>query len=123
MELHKRICLVFFGTLMSYCQFTNQKDGTFPVYPTEFCPSNKTEWDKRSSDMNCNETNSYMCVPNERFTELLEFCYKDHRILVVQDSCLYLSKPHYDLIVYDCRNFEYGCPSYHYLSSNIYKLL
>lgn len=94
---------------------------TFPVYPTEFCPRNQTEWDKRSSDMNCNETNSYMCVPNEKFTELLEFCYKHPRMLIVQDTCLYLSRSHYDVNIYDCRNFEYGCPSYHYLSSSIYK--
>lgn len=125
MALYDTLCFLLFGTfLCSLPMFhgcEKQNVCTFPVYPTEFCPRNQTEWDKRSSDMNCNETNSYMCVPNEKFTELLEFCYKHPRMLIVQDTCLYLSRSHYDVNIYDCRNFEYGCPSYHYLSSSIYK--
>lgn len=79
-----RHCLYFIKVIPDIFFQENQEDCSFPVYPTEFCPSNKTEWDKRSSDMNCNETNSYMCVPNEKFTELLEFCYKHPRMLIVQ---------------------------------------
>ena len=54
-----------------------QLDGyRFPVYATEFCPRNKTEWEARSSEFNCNTDNSsYACLPNENITELLEFCY------------------------------------------------
>lgn len=47
----------------------------FPVYSTEFCPRNESEWNKRSSALSCNKTNGYTCLPNENFTELLEFCY------------------------------------------------
>lgn len=47
----------------------------FPVYSTEFCPRNETEWNKRSSAIGCNETNGYLCFPNEKFTQLLEFCH------------------------------------------------
>ena len=47
----------------------------FPVYTTEFCPRNKTEWEARSSEFNCNEDSSYACLPNENITELLQFCY------------------------------------------------
>lgn len=125
MALCDTLCFLLFGTFLCSLPMLHgcekQNVCTFPVYPTEFCPRNQTEWDKRSSDMNCNETNSYMCVPNEKFTELLEFCYKHPRMLIVQDTCLYLSRSHYDVNIYDCRNFEYGCPSYHYLSSSIYK--
>lgn len=125
MALYDTLCFLLFGTFLCSLPMLHgcekQNVCTFPVYPTEFCPRNQTEWDKRSSDMNCNETNSYMCVPNEKFTELLEFCYKHPRMLIVQDTCLYLSRSHYDVNIYDCRNFEYGCPSYHYLSSSIYK--
>lgn len=32
--------------------------------------------------MNCSETNAYMCVPNERFTQLVEFCYDRRAILI-----------------------------------------
>lgn len=39
----------------------------------------------------------------------------------ISGSCLYLSRSHSDVNVYDCRNFEYGCPSSHYLSSENYK--
>lgn len=46
----------------------------FPVYSTEFCPRNQAEWNERSSAINCNVTNGYMCVPNENLTQLLEFC-------------------------------------------------
>lgn len=48
----------------------------FPVYPTEFCPRNQVEWNGRSSAINCNVTNGYMCVPNKNLNQLLEFCYK-----------------------------------------------
>lgn len=47
----------------------------FPVYSTDFCPKNGTEWKSRSSAINCTENNGYMCLPNENRTELLEFCY------------------------------------------------
>lgn len=34
--------------------------------------------------MNCSKTNGYMCIPNESFTELLEFCYDHPRILILE---------------------------------------
>uniref|UniRef100_K1QNN2 Uncharacterized protein n=1 Tax=Magallana gigas TaxID=29159 RepID=K1QNN2_MAGGI len=49
----------------------------FPVYTTTFCPRIKTEWNERSSALNCNKSNGYMCLPNDRFDELLEFCYRE----------------------------------------------
>lgn len=45
------------------------------MYSTKVCPRNEIEWNKRSSALNCNETNGYTCLPNELLTELLEFCY------------------------------------------------
>lgn len=47
----------------------------FPVYSTEFCPRNQTEWKERSSAINCTENNGYMCLPNDNLTVLIEFCY------------------------------------------------
>lgn len=52
------------------------------MYSTEFCPRNQVEWNLRSSAINCTNTNGYMCIPNENLTELLEFCYIYHRILI-----------------------------------------
>ena len=48
----------------------------FPVYTTNFCPRNETEWNKRSSLFNCTgEDNTYACFPNDDITQLIEFCY------------------------------------------------
>nr|XP_034329655.1 uncharacterized protein LOC117690232 [Crassostrea gigas] len=125
MALYVRLCLLLYGICLSSLpllhECKDQDSCRFPVFRTKSCPSNQTEWEKRSSEMNCTDNNSYMCVPNEKFTELLEFCFKDLRMLIVQGSCLYLSRSHSDVNVYDCRNFEYGCPSSHYLSSENYK--
>lgn len=54
----------------------------FSVYSTKECPENQAEWKNRSSAINCTESNGYMCLPNENFTDLLEFCYLYPRILV-----------------------------------------
>lgn len=58
--------------------FTIQRklDGyKFPVYSTSHCPRDESEWNNRSSVLNCNQTNGYTCLPNEKLTELLEFCH------------------------------------------------
>nr|XP_022300115.1 uncharacterized protein LOC111108482 isoform X4 [Crassostrea virginica] len=48
----------------------------FPVYSTNFCPRNETEWMERSSKFNCTgEDITYACFPNDDITELIEFCY------------------------------------------------
>lgn len=71
--------------------FQKKLDGyEFPVYSTEFCPRNKTEWNERSSAINCTKANGYLCFPNEKITQLLEFCYKDPFILI-EDGTHYLS--------------------------------
>lgn len=54
----------------------------FPVYVTDFCPRNRTEWRERSLSLNCTKTNGYTCIPNEDFTKLLQFCYTDLRIRI-----------------------------------------
>lgn len=63
---------------VKYLTFLLQKELTgyaFPVYTTDMCPRDETEWVKRSSAINCTKNNSYICIPNENRTELLEFCY------------------------------------------------
>lgn len=45
----------------------------FPVYVTESCPRNLTEWKERSTTLNCTQSNTYMCVPDENITELLQW--------------------------------------------------
>lgn len=52
------------------------------MYSTDFCPRNATELKERSTVLNCTEKNGYTCLPNEYFTQLLEFCYIDPLILI-----------------------------------------
>lgn len=52
----------------------------FLVSPTGSCPKNKPKWLERSIALNCNDTNGYMCMPNEQFTVLFEFCYTKPKI-------------------------------------------
>lgn len=67
----------------TFSDFQERLDGyKFPVYSTDFCPRNETEWKTRSNVLNCTEKNGYTCLPNEHFTELLEFCYTDPHILI-----------------------------------------
>lgn len=54
----------------------------FPVYSTQACPKNEIEWNRRSLAINCTDSNGYLCLPNENFTELLEFCYTDPLVLI-----------------------------------------
>lgn len=71
------ICLnVNIVYIMHVSNFQRKLDGyNFSVYTTTICPRNETEWTERSSALNCNKSNGYMCLPNENFDELLEFCY------------------------------------------------
>ncbi|XP_078338915.1 uncharacterized protein LOC144617658 isoform X2 [Crassostrea virginica] len=93
----------------------------FPVYTTEFCPRNETEWHQRSSVFNCARKSTYACFPNDNITELLEFCYPLESIVIARGRCLFLSKPTSELDSYDCRTFDYGCPDRPYFGSSVYK--
>lgn len=55
---------------------------SFPVYSTRKCPKNETEWNRKSSALNCSQLNGYMCLPNQQLTELLEFCYRERKIRI-----------------------------------------
>lgn len=74
--------------------FQKKLDGyEFPVYSTEVCPRNQTEWNARSSAINCTSNNGYMCIPNRELTKLLEFCYV-HPFIWIEKSkhCFYFCK-------------------------------
>lgn len=93
----------------------------FPVYTTKVCPRNESEWHERSSAINCNKSNGYMCMPNEDLTELLEFCYIYPFIWIQEDVCMYLYKKFSRLNAYNCVKFRSGCPKYATVSSRIYE--
>lgn len=71
---------------MSLIIFQRKLDGyQFPVFSTKVCPRNETEWNERSSAINCTKDNGYLCFPNEKFTQLLEFCHTA-RFIWVQEG-------------------------------------
>nr|XP_022306720.1 uncharacterized protein LOC111113056 isoform X2 [Crassostrea virginica] len=95
----------------------------FTVWTTTSCPKNKKEWDDRSSLFNCNHESSLACLPNENYTELLEFCYPLQIILIQKGICLYLRKDDSKLYWYNCSHFQQGCPQENYKASTIYEHL
>nr|XP_034309908.1 uncharacterized protein LOC117683886 isoform X1 [Crassostrea gigas] len=118
--------IILLGTFFSFLPLQESKsknlDGyKFPVYSTDFCPRNEAEWKERSNILKCTEQNGYTCLPNEQFTELLEFCYTDPWILIEEGLCLYLIKKNSKVHGYNCHNFQFGCPTSSYLSTEIYK--
>lgn len=97
-------------------------DYKFPVYTTEICPRNQTEWKKRSSALHCTDFKGYMCVPNEDFTSLLEFCYSSFKIAIQPGVCLFLTKKNSALDIYDCQRFTSGCPDFIHFTDQMYEL-
>lgn len=125
MGLQTESCFVFKGTLLFSILLlyeSRKLDGyEFPVYSTEFCPRNQTEWDERLSAINCNASNGYMCLPNRELTQLLEFCYIYTFIWMQEYNCFYLNKQHSRVNNYNCRHFRYGCPTSAYMSSKSFE--
>nr|XP_034332339.1 uncharacterized protein LOC105325316 isoform X2 [Crassostrea gigas]XP_034332340.1 uncharacterized protein LOC105325316 isoform X3 [Crassostrea gigas] len=125
MGLYKELCVVFMVTILFSILLlyeSRELDGyKFPVYSTEFCPRNQTEWDERSSAINCTENNGYMCLPNQQRTELIEFCYKERFAWVEEGVCLYLIKGSSRVEAYNCVQFISGCPTSNHRSSESYK--
>lgn len=125
MDRCRRLRLIFVG----FCLFSiflsdecRKLDGySFPVYTTDFCPRNETEWKARSSTFNCSKDSSYACFPNENITELLEFCYPLRYISIQEGVCLFLAKERSELNYVDCKGFTHGCPTNNYQASTVYK--
>nr|XP_034308518.1 uncharacterized protein LOC105341815 [Crassostrea gigas] len=125
MRLPTIVRLVIWGIFLSIIFVLNEckkLDGyKFPVYSTPFCPRNESEWNKRSSALNCNRTNGYTCLPNEKLTELLEFCYIEPWIWIEEGLCLYLEKKGSYVDSFNCRHFIHGCHNTSYQSRRIFE--
>lgn len=125
MSLRTKVCCVVLGSLFAFLLDINESrklDGyKFPVYSTPFCPRDESEWNNRSSALNCNETNGYTCLPNEKFTELLEFCYTATFIWIQKGLCLYLKRTGSYVDSYNCGHFIDGCHNTSFQSSRIFE--
>lgn len=114
------VCYTLQSFMMLLHDCRPSSGSTFPVYTTNSCPKNKIEWLKRSIALNCNETNGYMCIPNEKFTQLLELCYILPKVAIPKGVCLFFNKNISVVDAYDCQRFSSGCPNNHYFSDEIY---
>nr|XP_034321896.1 uncharacterized protein LOC105338389 isoform X2 [Crassostrea gigas] len=122
MEQRTQLCLLGLVFFLFYCSLCEPKQLTgyaFPVYTTDMCPRDETEWVKRSSAINCTKNNSYICIPNENRTELLEFCYIYQTTWISKGVCLYLIKRYSRVDSYKCNKFEYGCPAKEYKATQL----
>nr|XP_022289105.1 uncharacterized protein LOC111101098 [Crassostrea virginica] len=115
------LVVAFLTTLLHSESDCRKLDGyKFPVFTTEFCPRNKTEWTKRSSVYNCTGKSSYACFPNHNISELIEFCFPIPIIPIDKGECLFLSENSV-LESRLCNDFYYGCPGRRYYGSTIYE--
>nr|XP_022295508.1 uncharacterized protein LOC111105480 isoform X4 [Crassostrea virginica] len=121
MGLHNKVLVFVLGTFLLLYECRKLESNRFPVYTTESCPRNETEWDKTSSFFNCATNTIFSCFPNEDLTMLLQFCYPSKNIPIEKGICLYLKKDQSGLDVYNCTHFKYGCPTKFYSGSIIYK--
>ncbi|XP_078312028.1 uncharacterized protein LOC144618900 [Crassostrea virginica] len=125
MDRCRRLRLIFVGLCLFSIFLSDEcrklEGYSFPVYTTDFCPRNETEWKARSSTFNCSKDSSYACFPNENITELLEFCYPLRIIAIQEGNCLFLARKRSELNSIDCKGFTHGCPTSHYLGSTVYK--
>uniref|UniRef100_A0A8W8IEQ8 Uncharacterized protein n=1 Tax=Magallana gigas TaxID=29159 RepID=A0A8W8IEQ8_MAGGI len=114
-------------TFLSFClplYECKELDGyKFPVYSTELCPRNQTEWNERSSAINCTKDNGYLCFPNEKFTQLLEFCHRARFIWIQEGYCLYLRTDDSTIYSYSCSSFQSGseCHTSSFPSYDLFK--
>nr|XP_022303980.1 uncharacterized protein LOC111111346 isoform X2 [Crassostrea virginica] len=115
LQLH----LMIYSTIL-FLECRGLVDYQFPVFSTKSCPKNNDEWNERSAFINCTDSRGYMCLPNEMFTELLEFCYTSPGIAIIKGLCLYLDN-NSSTELYDCDTFLKGCPDKLYYSYNVYE--
>ncbi|XP_052695776.1 uncharacterized protein LOC128174205 [Crassostrea angulata] len=125
LSLQAQLCVVVFGIFLSsfiHLHEFRKLDGfEFPVYSTEYCPRNETEWEERSTAINCSDKNGYVCLPNKNITELLEFCYTIPFIWIEEGICLYLNKRPSIVLSYNCSQFQFGCPNATHKSFDLFE--
>lgn len=114
------LCIVFFHViLLNECKILDGYE--FRVYSAVFCPRNENEMEQRSSAISCSKSDYYMCIPDEKFMNLLEFCYVESAFPVPNGVCCFLSKRASRVDTYKCTNFKQGCPNDTYYSNKIYE--
>ncbi|XP_078322457.1 uncharacterized protein LOC111103131 isoform X2 [Crassostrea virginica] len=90
----------------------------FPVFPVTSCPATAVDWEQAAKQRNCSLTgvrDTYLCLPNQEKTTLLEFCYDKVRPMVQEELA-----GSGTINQYGCTMFTAGCPKNPYFSDFIY---
>lgn len=90
---------------------------------TSKCPQNKTEVEEASKRIGCGvdvyENNQYMCLPNEKKSSLVEFCFDGLMGIEEKGNCLENSNG--KIRRYNCTSFLSGCPDISFYKHNVYE--
>lgn len=90
---------------------------------TSKCPQNKTEVEEASKRIGCGvdvyENNQYMCLPNEKKSSLVEFCFDGLMGIEEKGNCLENSNG--KIRRYNCASFLSGCPNISFYKHNVYE--
>nr|XP_022303009.1 uncharacterized protein LOC111110715 [Crassostrea virginica]XP_022303011.1 uncharacterized protein LOC111110715 [Crassostrea virginica] len=118
-----RICVILVKWTLLYSTIILQKSvcrdvSKLPVHEANHCPQNQTDLTERSDAINCTDRSRYMCLPNEKFTKLFEFCFVLSKLGIPEGACLIL-KNKTDLDVHYCHSFTGGCPGKDYFSKDL----
>lgn len=90
---------------------------------TSQCPKNETEVYEASKRIGCGVdlygNNQYMCIPNEKKSSLVEFCFDGAMGIEEKGNCLENSNG--KIRRYNCTSFLSGCPNTSFYKHNVYK--
>lgn len=90
---------------------------------TSQCPKNETEVYEASKRIGCGVdlygNNQYMCIPNEKKSSLVEFCFDGAMGIEEKGNCLENSNG--EIRRYNCTSFLSGCPNTSFYKHNVYK--
>lgn len=90
---------------------------------TSQCPKNETEVYEASKRIGCGVdfygNNQYMCIPNEKKSSLVEFCFDGAMGIEEKGNCLENSNG--KIRRYNCTSFSSGCPNTSFYKYNVYE--
>lgn len=90
---------------------------------TSQCPKNQTEVYEASKQIGCGVdvygNNRYMCLPNEKKSSLVEFCFDGVMGIEEKGNCLENSNG--KIRRYNCTSFSSGCPNISFYKYNVYE--
>lgn len=85
------------------------------------CPNEKDDVLSAKERLGCGTdsygNSQYICLPNKKKTHLEELCFNGLMEMHEKGNCLEISEG--KLILHNCSNFRWGCPTNHFRSNEI----